>query len=92
LGKFRKNHPAVGAGTHQKISDAPYAFNRTLKQNDFEDNVLVVMAQDVKEIAVKDVFQENQEVRNFYTGEISTVENGVLKFEKNSRLLLLEGV
>ena len=47
-GKFRKNHPAVGAGTHQKISDAPYAFNRTLKQNDFEDNVLVVMAQDGK--------------------------------------------
>jgi alpha-amylase len=50
------------------------------------------MAQDVKEIAVNDVFLENQEVRNFYTGEVATVENGVLKFEKNSRLLLLEGI
>jgi alpha-amylase len=92
LGQFRKNHPAIGAGNHQKISDAPYAFNRTLKQNDHQDNVVVVMAQDIKEITVKEVFQENQKVRNFYTGEIATVENGVLKFEKNSRLLLLEEV
>ena len=26
LGKFRKNHPAIGAGFHKKLSDAPYYF------------------------------------------------------------------
>ncbi|ADR21084.1 hypothetical protein MATR_12860 [Marivirga tractuosa] len=92
LGQFRKNHPAIGAGTHQKISDAPYSFSRTLNQNDFKDNVMVVMSENVKEITVEDVFDENQEVKNFYTGEISKVKNGKLTFEKDSRLLLLEGV
>ncbi|HET8858735.1 alpha-amylase family glycosyl hydrolase [Marivirga sp.] len=92
LGQFRKNHPSIGAGTHKKLSDAPYSFSRSFSQNDFEDQVLVVMDKNTKEIAVNDVFAEDQEVRNFYTGETSTVKNGKLTFEKDSRLLLLEGV
>ena len=92
LGQFRKNHPSVGAGKHQKLSDAPYTFSRTLKQNEYEDKVMVVMNENIKEVAVENVFDENQEVRNFYTGETSTVKNGKLTFEKNSKLLLLEGV
>ncbi|SMG39593.1 alpha-amylase [Marivirga sericea] len=92
LGQFRKNHPAIGAGTHQKISDAPYTFSRKLNINDYDEQVMVVMAENVKEVEVEKVFDENQEVRNFYTGETATVENGKLMFSKDSRLLLLESL
>ncbi|MGJ3236876.1 alpha-amylase family glycosyl hydrolase [Marivirga sp.] len=92
LGQFRKNHPSIGAGTHQKLSDAPYTFSRTLKQNEYEDKVMVVMNGDIKEVAVENVFDENREVKNFYTGETATVKDGKLIFEKDSRILLLEGV
>ena len=40
LGQFRNNHPAISAGTHKKLSDAPYAFVRE-KGN---DKVMVIFA------------------------------------------------
>jgi alpha-amylase len=90
LGQFRRKHPAIGAGSHQKISDAPYAFKRTLDHNGFEDNVIIALAENIKEIAVNQVFQDGEKVRNFYTGEIAHVQNGKISFEKDSRVLLLE--
>ncbi|WP_340153250.1 alpha-amylase family glycosyl hydrolase [uncultured Marivirga sp.] len=92
LGQFRKNHPAIGAGTHQKISDSPYTFSRSLNHNDFDDKVVVVMEENVKEVDVQAIFEENQKIRNYYTGETANVENGKLRFKKDSRILLLESV
>ncbi|MFR9720111.1 alpha-amylase [Aeromonas diversa] len=40
LGQFRATHPAIAAGSHQKLSDAPYAFVREKG----EDKVVVVFA------------------------------------------------
>jgi alpha-amylase len=40
LGQFRAAHPAVAAGSHKKLSDAPYAFVREKG----EDKVVVVFA------------------------------------------------
>ena len=40
IGQFRNKHAAIGAGEHKKVSDAPYAFSRTLG----DDKVLVVFA------------------------------------------------
>ncbi|MCD8547498.1 MAG: alpha-amylase [Aeromonadaceae bacterium] len=40
LGQFRQAHPAIATGSHQKISDKPYAF---VRQKD-NDKVLVVFA------------------------------------------------
>ncbi len=40
LGQFRQRHPAIGAGQHKQVSEAPYAFSRTLG----DDRVLVVYA------------------------------------------------
>ena len=92
LGQFRQNHPAIGAGSHQKIQDAPYAFSRKIEQQDYQDQVMVVMESNVKNIIVDGVFEEGVKVRNFYTGEISQVKAGQLTFERDSRLLLLERV
>ena len=41
LGKFRKDHPAVGAGKHKMISKAPYLFQRTYDKNEYKDQVLI---------------------------------------------------
>ncbi|MBW8192079.1 alpha-amylase [Neiella marina] len=40
IAQFRKRHEAIGAGSHQKISDAPYAFKRTKG----DDTAVVVWA------------------------------------------------
>ncbi|MGS0748887.1 hypothetical protein [Halpernia sp. GG3] len=37
LGKFRANHPAIGAGIHKMISKSPYYFSRILN----EDKVII---------------------------------------------------
>ncbi|MDP5082209.1 MAG: alpha-amylase family glycosyl hydrolase, partial [Winogradskyella sp.] len=37
LGKFRANHPAVGAGVHQMFTAEPYYFCRTYQKDDFKD-------------------------------------------------------
>ncbi|ABC27349.1 Glycosidase [Hahella chejuensis KCTC 2396] len=41
LGQFRHRHAAIGAGQHQKLSEAPYAFARTHG----EDRVIIVSAE-----------------------------------------------
>lgn len=38
LGQFRARHPAIGAGSHERLSTRPYAFARTLG----EDKVVIV--------------------------------------------------
>ncbi|WLQ12704.1 alpha-amylase [Hahella aquimaris] len=41
LGQFRQRHAAIGAGQHQKLSEAPYAFARTRGA----DRVIIVSAE-----------------------------------------------
>jgi len=92
LGTFRNNHPSVGAGIHQKISDDPYSFVRTLENENYDDAVYVVMEENIKDIEAPAIFKEGQEVRNHYTSEKSTVIDGRVTFKEDSRLLLLEGM
>ncbi|WMN07116.1 alpha-amylase family glycosyl hydrolase [Marivirga arenosa] len=92
LGQFRKKHPSVGAGIHQKISDDPYSFVRTLENENYNDAIYVVMEENIKDIEAPAIFKEGQEVRNHYTSEKSIVKDGRIKFKEDSRLLLLEGM
>lgn len=92
LGTFKKEHPALGAGIHEQISEAPYIFKRTLKKGDYEDKLVVVMEENVQEATVDGVFEDGTKVRNHYTGEESVVEGGKVKFAKDSRLLLIENL
>lgn len=92
LGKFRRDHPAIGAGSHQMITESPYVFSRTLEMEGFSDQVLVSLEANLSEVKVGDIFKEGAMVQNAYTGEIASVTEGALKFEKASRILLLEAV
>ena len=41
LGKFRHDHPAVGAGKHKRLARSPYVFSRTYMDGDYKDKVVI---------------------------------------------------
>ncbi|GGD14497.1 alpha-amylase family glycosyl hydrolase [Hyunsoonleella pacifica] len=92
LGQFRANHPAVGAGMHQILTETPYVFSRVYSRGDFKDKVVIALnvSTDVKQISVSDVFLEGQTLTEFYSGNILKVENGNVNVEALGSTILLE--
>lgn len=90
LGKFRANHPAVGAGIHNKISDAPYWFTRTKG----EDKVLIGLDLNYgfKEISVANIFPDGTRLRDAYSGEVTKVTKGTAKIVTNNQIVLFEQI
>ena len=91
LGQFRKAHPAVGAGRHQKMQDNPYVFSRTIKSDSYMDQVVIAMDYSGGEkIDVSEVFADDDLIRDAYTKKTAQVVDGFVMFDQPSRLLLLE--
>ena len=92
LGKFRTNHPAVGAGKHQMISQNPYTFSRSYNLGNFKD--LVVIAMDLeagkKTLNVKGVFEDGTLLYDAYSNQKVTVKNGKVELESEFNIILLE--
>jgi glycosidase len=79
LGEFRNKHIAIGAGTHQQITDVTngYAFTRVWNS----DKVAVVMgASGSVAVNVSTIFPDGTLVRNFYDGTTATVSGGHVTF------------
>lgn len=87
LGRFRANHPAVGAGRHTIISESPYLFKRTLEA----DQVLVGLDMPVgsKTIDVLDMFPDNTELIDYYSGAEVTVRDGEITIDTPFDIMLL---
>ncbi|MEL7146932.1 MAG: alpha-amylase family glycosyl hydrolase, partial [Bacteroidota bacterium] len=60
LGNFRKAHPAVGAGVHSKIQDAPYTFKREFSKGSYTDKVVVSLDNKTGEVNVGGVFKDGE--------------------------------
>lgn len=92
LGTFRKNHPSVGAGVHQMISQSPYVFSRSYTKDNFSDQVVVGLdlPKGKKEIAVGNIFTNGTKVRDTYSNSEATVENGKVIVDTNFTIVLLE--
>lgn len=92
LGNFRKNHPAVGAGVHKKISAKPYVFQRIFTKGNYKDKVVVGLDlnKGLKEIAVASVFKEGEELRDAYSGKEAKVVNGKFSINSPYSIILLE--
>ncbi len=92
LGKFRRNHPAVGAGVHQMITASPYVFYRSYSKGDYND--LVVIALDVpkgmKRLDVSKLFKENDQLRDAYSNQDVKVINGKVTIDSDYSIVLLE--
>ncbi len=88
LGNFRKDHPAVGAGVHAKISDAPYVFSRVYK----DDKVVVGLDLPIgkKEISVETIFENGTKVLDVYSNIETVVSDGKVSINSDYPILLLE--
>jgi alpha-amylase len=91
LGRFRRAHPAVGAGEHRRHQVEPYIFSRTLETEHLSDRVLVALDQGSgsKTIPVFDVFPEGTQLVDAYSGKTGTVADGKISLVTESGLVLL---
>jgi len=92
LGKFRKNHPAVGGGIHQQISVAPYVFSRTFSKGNYTDKVIIGLdlPQGKKEISADTIFENGTQVKDAYSGETAVVTDGKISLNTSYTILLIE--
>jgi alpha-amylase len=91
LGRFRRAHPAVGAGEHHLLQAQPYVFSRTLDANGRTDRVLVAMdlRRGFKSIPVFGVFPGGADVTDDYSGETGKVRNDSVALTTGFGMVLL---
>ncbi len=92
LGKFRRNHPAIGRGDHKTITAEPFVFSRTFEESGFSDQVIVGMnlPRGKKEIPVATIFKEGEKVLDTYSGIGVLVKGGKAIFDTPFNMVLLE--
>jgi len=92
LGKFRNNHPAIGAGKHKRLGKKPYVFSRTYINEDFKDKVVVGLdlPKGKKSLWVKGFFGDGTKLFDTYSETEVTVENGKVILENENDIALLE--
>nr|WP_320120263.1 alpha-amylase family glycosyl hydrolase [uncultured Marinifilum sp.] len=91
LGKFRINHPAVGAGVHKMISEKPYIFSRTFKKGEYNDMVFIGLdlPKGEKELVISGL-ENGANLRDAYSGKNVEVKNGKVNIDTEFDIVLLE--
>ncbi|MGZ8392189.1 MAG: alpha-amylase family glycosyl hydrolase [Gemmatimonadales bacterium] len=91
LGRFRRDHPAVGAGMHRTLQATPYIFSRVLDSGGRVDRILVAMDQGegARTIPVFGVFPDGTELVDDYSGAGGSVKDGKVSLMTGSNLVLL---
>jgi len=94
LGQFRKNHPAVGAGTHQMLVEKPYIFKRLYSKGDFTDEVVIGLdvAVGPKTIDVSTIFKDGQQLKDAYSNQTIEVKEGKVNLDSPYTIVLLESI
>ena len=92
LGKFRANHPSVGAGRHQKIGDVPYTFSRQYSKGGYSDKVVISLdaPQGEKSIPVAGIFEDGSVLTDAYSCQEVTVKDGQVSVTSDFSIVLLE--
>ncbi|MDT8414180.1 MAG: alpha-amylase family glycosyl hydrolase [Flavobacteriaceae bacterium] len=92
LGVFRRDHPAVGAGKHQIISDSPYVFSRIFSKDNFTDQVVVGLDLTAGEkiLSVGNVFKDGDLLRDAYSNLEMKVKDGKVAINSPYDIVLLE--
>ncbi len=91
LGKFRAANPSVGAGVHKQISKEPYVFMRTYNSENYSNKVVIGLDLNKGEkiLKVTDVFDNGEEVKDFYSNQTIKVKNGLVKINSEYNIVLL---
>ncbi|WP_299253261.1 alpha-amylase family glycosyl hydrolase [uncultured Aquimarina sp.] len=92
LGKFRKNHPAIGAGKHKMINETPYTFSRTYSKDGVNDGVIVGLnlRKGTKTLKVNSIFKDGILLKDVYSGTDATVKDGSVTIKSDNEIVLLE--
>ncbi|MHA7057319.1 alpha-amylase family glycosyl hydrolase [Aquimarina sp. M1] len=92
LGKFRRNHPAIGAGKHKMINESPYVFSRTYSKDNLVDGVVVGLnlRKGTKTLKVGSVFTDGTIVKDTYSGIEATIKDGNVTLKSEYEIVLLE--
>ena len=91
LGQFRRDHPAVGAGVHQRISESPYTFSRVYDTDEYIDRVVVglELKPGKKQIDLKGLYEEGTVLRDYYSGEKVSVKGDKVTVDSPYTMVLL---
>jgi len=94
LGRFRSNHPSVGAGVHRMISENPYIFQRSYSKKNYTDSVVIGLNlnEGEKELNVSSVFLDGNVLNDAYSGVEVTVKSGIVNVNSPFSIVLLEKV
>ncbi|EAR01587.1 alpha-amylase family glycosyl hydrolase [Maribacter sp. HTCC2170] len=92
LGKFRRDHPAIGAGKHKRLAKKPYTFSRTLVDGDYKDKVVVGLdlPKGKKSLWVKGFFGDGTKLYDAYSETAVEVKNGKVVLDTEFDIALLE--
>jgi alpha-amylase len=92
LGQFRRDHPAIGAGRHKRLSKSPYVFSRTYVDGDYRDKVVVGLdlPKGKKSLNVKGFFGDGTKLYDTYSGTEVTVTKGKVLLDNAFDMALLE--
>lgn len=100
VGRFRRNHIAVGAGAHNQIAASPYTFSRIYKGNatvgkdkvtDYEDKVVVSLPRTAGtyDVSVAGVFEDGTTLVDEYSGEQYDVSGGSVSVTCDAKGVIL---
>ena len=91
LGRFRKLHPAVGAGMQTDISQNPYVVSRSYHSGDYKDAVVIGLDMNtgLKEIQIDTLFYEGDELFEYYSGQYIMVKEGKVSIDSPYSLVML---
>lgn len=92
LGRFRANHPSIGAGVHRIISKTPYVFSRTFSNKTFKDEVIIGLdlPKGEKTIDVSGVFLDGETIHDAYSKKVLLVKNDKITISTEFTVVLLE--
>tara|TARA_R110002012_G_scaffold9961_4_gene46350 strand:- start:353 stop:2023 length:1671 start_codon:yes stop_codon:yes gene_type:complete len=92
LGRFRRDHPAIGAGRHNMLQAKPYLFSRTYNKNNVEDYVIVGLdlAEGEKTISIPQTFGDGVLLRDAYSNTEATVKDGKISINTPYTIVLFE--
>jgi len=92
LSRFRKQHPAIGAGQHQMLNDLPYVFARRYNNAAYVDQVVVALNVPFgqKNISVQGVFADGTQLHDAYSGQKAQVVQGHVSLDTPYHYVLLE--
>ena len=92
LGRFRANHPAIGAGIHQMITQNPYVFYRSYSKGAYNDLIVIGLdlPKGIKTLDVSKIFKDGEMLHDAYSNQNVTVSKGNAVIDSEFDIVLLE--